>query len=323
MADDLDGVPRATHEPDPLVAFMNLLKEIGIRVDKLERAAPQRSMSITGPTGQGIKMDSTGLQAVGTSGKTVTYIQTNDGAFVTLDATGQPVARFGPLLSAPGQYGGEIWNSTTSTWVQLLVNGAISWSGISGKPATFPPSGHTHPGTDINSTVALAEGSAYAFNNNVAGSTFYAVWVGNDTGNHLGKNTSSIRYKQNVRDYTGIDPTKVLQLRPVIFDRKPVPVPPPDGQEGPARMVPGAVDEYGLIAEEVNELVPEIVLRFDAGDGQGPLIDGVRYDLLALALLDVVKDHQRQLRNQDMKSRKQNRRIAALEAAVRAFGGTL
>jgi hypothetical protein len=33
---------------------------------------------------------------------------------------------------------------------------AVPWTGVTGKPATFPPSAHTHPGSDITSPVANA-----------------------------------------------------------------------------------------------------------------------------------------------------------------------
>lgn len=328
--DDLDGIPRGGHEPDPIAAFLKILTQLGIRVGTLERMAPQRSMSISGPDGEGIRVDSTGIQAVGTSGKTVTYIQTSDGAFVTLDPDAIPVARFGPLLSAPGKYGGEIWDAVNGVWVQLLISGGVAWGGISGKPA-WAANSSTIAGSFISgsvtsatnatnaTTAAMANGSSRAFNNAVAGTSFFAVWVGNDANNLLGKNTSSRRYKQNVRNYQ-VDPVAVLRLRPVIFDRKPaiLPAVTADGEPaiGPEQHLPGARDEYGLIAEEVHEHLPEIVLKYDAGDGAGPQIDGVRYDLLALALLDVAKDQQEQIT-------KLEDRTAALESAVRALGGTL
>lgn len=127
-----------------------------------------------------------------------------------------------------------------------------------------------------------ADASAYAFNNVVSGTTTYAVWVGNDGTFHLGRATSSIRYKTNVREhYT--DPANLLALKPVIFDRK-------DGS---------TKDEFGLIAEQVAEHFPELVTWFD---GQ---IDGVRYDLLAVALLSVVKA--------------QDARLTALENTVAAL----
>lgn len=301
--------PRSIPDPDPLKRMGDKAKAHQRRTSELERGAPQRSMSISDDTGRGIRVDETGFRTVNAAGDTVGIFQTSDGTFVIKDAAGTPMARFGELLSDPGNFGGEIWDDVNSIWVKLVTGASTSWAAITGKPSTFTPTAHTHAGSDVTTAVALADGSAYAFNNNVAGTTFYAVWVGNDGGNHLGKNTSSMRYKQNVRPYA-VDPEKVLQLEPKIFDRKPVRIPTPEGQEGPDQMVTGATDEYGLIAEEVHALVPEIVVWYD---GQ---IDGIRYDLLALALLDVAKDQDRQLKEQDD-------RLAALEAAVIAMGGTL
>lgn len=119
------------------------------------------------------------------------------------------------------------------------------------------------------------------------GSTWYAVWV---DGNHnFCRNTSSIRFKENVRDID-VSPADVLALRPRIYDRKPTLN--DDGEQ-----IEGRRDEYGLVAEEVNETLPEIVVHDEEGR-----IDSVRYDLLGVALLSVVQD--------------QERRIKALEARV-------
>ncbi|KRE79916.1 hypothetical protein ASG71_07725 [Arthrobacter sp. Soil763] len=203
---------------------------------------------------------------------TVGVSMDDDGVFVVYDAAGTtPVARFGPLdNSAPGEYGVEVKVGTT--WVQL-GNQASTWAGIAGKPATYPPSAHTHVGSDITSgTVPQADGSQYGWTNNVAGTSFYQVWVGNDGGYHFGRNTSSIQYKENVRAHN-TNPANVLALQPVIYDRK-----------------EGGTNEYGLIAEQVAEHFPELVIWFDGK------IDGLRYDLLAVALLDVVKDQEDRIR---------------------------
>lgn len=301
--------PRSIPDPDPRKRISDNDKAHRRRTSEMERGAPQRSMSISDDTGRGIRVDETGFRTVNAAGDTVGIFQTSDGTFVIKDAAGTPMARFGELLSDPGNFGGEIWDDVNSIWVKLVTGASTSWAAVTGKPTTFTPSGHTHAGSDVTTPVALADGSAYAFNNNVAGTTFYAVWVGNDGGNHLGKNTSSMRYKQNIRPYA-VDPAKVLQLEPKIFDRKPVRIPTAAGQEGPDQMVTGATDEYGLIAEEVQQLVPEIVVWYDGE------IDGIRYDLLALALLDVAKDQDRQLKQHEED-------IAALKAAVIALGGTL
>lgn len=171
------------------------------------------------------------------------------------------------------------------------------------------PLGHKHKGEDVTGTVASAtsavraNGSSTAFNNNVQGTTTYAVWVGNAANNPFGRNTSSIRYKENVRAFQG-DPEAVLALQPVVYDRRDVldePIDPDTGERliGPPNLIRATRGEYGLIAEQVAEHVPEIIQWYEGE------IDSIRYDLLSVALLDVVKS--------------QAARISALEDAVAAL----
>lgn len=225
------------------------------------------------------------------------------GTFVAYNATGTtPVARFGSLIeTAPAEYGVEVL--VGSTWVRL-GNQTTTWDTISDKPATFTPSAHTHVGADITSgTVPQADGSQYGWTNNVAGSNFYAVWVGDDGGYHFGRNVSSERYKENIVSHA-VAPANVLALRPVRYDRKATYRYPEDADgnrlEGPEQKIEGAKNEFGLIAEEVAQTLPEIVTYYDG------VIDGVRYDLLGVALLPVVKTQQQQ--------------IDKLTAAARAHG---
>jgi hypothetical protein len=203
---------------------------------------------------------------------TVGVSMDDDGVFVVYDEAGTtPVARFGPLdNSAPGQYGVEVL--VGETWVQIGAQ-TTTWENVAGKPTDYPAAAHTHDGADITSgTVPEADGSQYGFTNNVSGSQFYALWVGNDGGFHFGRNTSSIQYKENVRAHN-TDPANVLALQPVIYDR-----------------IDGGSNEYGLIAEQVAEHFPELVVWFDGK------IDGLRYDLLPVALLDVVRDQENRIR---------------------------
>lgn len=204
-------------------------------------------------------------------------VDPSDGTFVAYSADGlTPVARFGSLVqTAPGSYGVEVLVGTT--WVRL-GNQTTTWDSVSGKPATFPPSTHTHVGTDITSgAVPQAEGSQYGWTNNVAGTEFYALWVGNNAGYKFGRNVSSVRYKMNVRAHH-VDPAKILKLTPVLYDRKPTP---------PAT---APKNEFGLIAEQVAEFCPELVTWFNGE------IDSVRYDLLTVALLSVVKHQDAQIK---------------------------
>jgi hypothetical protein len=233
--------------------------------------------------GKGLTTDKDGLHVFNPSGVEVARLETSDGALVMFDATNTEIARYGLLThTAAGSYGAEVLVS--GTWVQLGAQ-TTTWGSIT-KPSTYntgndkwAPDAHTHPGGDITSQVAAAaqaDGSQYGWTNNVAGTEFYALWVGNDGGYHFGRNTSSIRYKQNVRAHN-IDPDRVLALQPVLFDRI------------PSAPMLAATNEFGLIAEQVAETFPELVSWFEGE------IDSVRYDLLAVGLLSVAKRQQTEL----------------------------
>jgi trimeric autotransporter adhesin len=95
----------------------------------------------------------------------------------------------------------------------------------------------------------------------------------------LGVLSSSERYKTEIASMGG-STQKLHELRPVSFHLKSDPK--------------GAV-QYGLIAEEVNKIYPELVIRDDAGT-----IQGVRYDELAPLLLSEVQQQQRELQKQQV-----------------------
>lgn len=262
----------------------------GRRIKDLERTVQQlaaaNQLATAGISARPGGIDVTGfinsLRLDGTKG----VAMDDDGVFIVYSEDGtSPVARFGPLEAAPGQYGVEVL--VGATWVQLGAQ-AVTWDLVAGKPvwaadpAAIDGSNITGPVAEATEAAhALdADGSEYGWTNNVAGTSFYALWVGNDGGYHLGRNVSSIKYKENVTDAT-LAPDAVLNLRPVRYDRKPSGI---DGE------FPGAKNEFGLIAEEVAEHLPEIVTTFEGE------IDGVRYDLLAVALLEVVRDQENRIR---------------------------
>lgn len=198
--------------------------------------------------------------------------------------------------------------SHTHPWDQVSAKPAAfppaahghTWNNVSDKPATYPPdphghdyawSGHSHDyawsghGHPDPWTVGRANGSDRVHGNSPAGSGWYAVWC---DGNHnFCHNTSSIRYKDNVRDYR-IDPAAVLALRPVIYDRKPT------FDEDTGQWQDGQRNEFGLIAEQVEPHLPEIVQWIDGDDGERQ-IEALRYDLLPVAMLAVVQDQQARL----------------------------
>ncbi|MEU3045814.1 tail fiber domain-containing protein [Streptomyces sp. NPDC006984] len=170
-----------------------------------------------------------------------------------------------------------------------------SWSSITSKPSSFPPSTHYHSQyLTSGSTISWANGSKKPHNNSASGSgTWYAVWVEGD--GTFCRNTSSIRFKENVRDFE-VNPDDVLALRPVIYDRK-------DQAREDGTVKEGRKGEVGLIAEEVEPHLPWLVNYMNNE------VDGLRYDLLGVALVPVV---QRQAAQIEALSE----RLAALEAAA-------
>lgn len=171
-----------------------------------------------------------------------------------------------------------------------------SWSSITSKPSTFPPSSHSHSGyLTAGSTIAWANGSKKPHNNAASGGgTWYAVWVEGD--GTFCRNTSSIRFKTNVRDYE-VNPDDVLKLRPVIYDRK-------DQVNEDGSVKEGRKGEVGLIAEEVEAAGLDWMVNYLDGE-----VDGLRYDLLGVALVPVVKRQAEQISELEA-------RLARLEAAL-------
>jgi len=123
-----------------------------------------------------------------------------------------------------------------------------------------------------------------------AGGSRYAVWVSADDGYVFGRATSSKKYKDDIQDWV-IDPAEVLKLEPKSFHRK---------------VDPEGVRDWGLIAEEVHEHLPEVVQWHTPEGETTPQIDGLHYDIISVALLSVVKDQQRRIEDLE-------RRLSTLE----------
>jgi hypothetical protein len=140
----------------------------------------------------------------------------------------------------------------------------------------------------------------------VAGATVSGVpvLVDSSTG-QLGIATSSRRFKENIYDM-GDASRGLMRLRPVTFRYK---QPFADGSKP---------IQYGLIAEEVNEVFPELVAH--SADGS---IETVKYQVLDSLLLNEVQRQDRvittqteQIRSQQEEIRSLNERIARLEAMM-------
>jgi trimeric autotransporter adhesin len=120
----------------------------------------------------------------------------------------------------------------------------------------------------------------------VTGSAVYVTSNG-----QLGVLASSERYKTGIA-WMSVDPEKLQQLRPVTFHLKTEPK--------------GAV-QYGLIAEEVNTVYPELVVRDETGR-----IQGVRYEELTPMLLSEVQRQHVELQQQAVLLQDALRQVAEL-----------
>ncbi|HEV7611221.1 MAG TPA: tail fiber domain-containing protein [Steroidobacteraceae bacterium] len=111
----------------------------------------------------------------------------------------------------------------------------------------------------------------------------------------LGVVVSSERFKTDIESM-GSHTAKLQALRPVEFHLKTDPH--------------GAV-QYGLIAEEVAKVYPELVIRDETGR-----IDGVRYDELAPMLLKELQEQQKVMAAQSANIAAQDQRAAAQDTKI-------
>ena len=120
--------------------------------------------------------------------------------------------------------------------------------------------------TEYNSLFSWNSSAQMTFNQN-------ATFSGTITEN------SSVRYKDNIETVKyGLD--KVLQMRGVTYTKKDT-----------------GLKELGLIAEELNEILPEVVLKNEEGDP-----DSVSYGRITAVLIEAIKDLKKEI--EELKSNK-------------------
>jgi hypothetical protein len=125
-----------------------------------------------------------------------------------------------------------------------------------------------------------------------------AVPVLIDSNGNLGTISSSRRYKEDIQDM-GDTSSGLLRLRPVTFRYK---KPFSDGSQP---------IQYGLIAEEVAEVYPDLVAR--TADGQ---IETVKYQVLDSMLLNELQKQNTTIATQKEQIRSLEERLARVEAAL-------
>jgi hypothetical protein len=150
------------------------------------------------------------------------------------------------------------------------------------------------PGTQTTAFIAGIQGVTTGNNN--------AVPVLIDSNGQLGTASSSRRYKEDINDMGEIS-EGLMRLRPVTFRYK-------KAFDDGSKPV-----QYGLIAEEVAEVYPDLVAR--SADGQ---VETVKYQLLDSMLLNelqkqnaTIATQKEQIRAQEQQAQAQQQHIQSLE----------
>ena len=165
----------------------------------------------------------------------------------------------------------------TGTTGFLTLGASNSYGSISsgGSGATIYFNGATRGGTTTaaSNTIVVATDGEFYITNGAANSTkFLLASNGNATISGTFTETSSLRYKENVETIKyGLD--KVIQMRGVTYNKK-----------------DNGVKEVGVIAEEIYEVLPEVVLKNEAGE-----IDSVSYGRITAVLIEAIKDLKKEI----------------------------
>jgi hypothetical protein len=163
--------------------------------------------------------------------------------------------------------------------VQTTINNVtyLEWATASGSGHDSGNSG-THTGVVSGTGVDIDYGSTTGGTFQLRGVSYGGnnLDLGMDAYNtqNLRRESSTIKHKDNPRPIE-IDTSKVLSLTPTTFNWK--------DMEGLGEEIRG-VQDFGLIAEEVHEIIPELVV---CDEDENPM--GVRYKMISVLLLEEMK----------------------------------
>jgi hypothetical protein len=153
-----------------------------------------------------------------------------------------------------------------------------------------------HPGgaTESN-TMRLGEAQTRTFIAGVAGVPVSGAPVFISSTGQLGVQPSAARYKRDI-DPIDVHSQGLFQLRPVTFRY---------------RQDPQGERQYGLIAEEVATVFPELIIRGATGE-----VESVRYEALIPLLLNELQHQQQQVAELHAQNAALAARLERLEEAV-------
>jgi hypothetical protein len=148
-----------------------------------------------------------------------------------------------------------------------------------------------------SNTIRIGGAQTATFISGVSTSGVSGVGVFVDASGRLGFSTSSRRFKQDIVDL-GAESDILMKLRPVAFYYKP-------------EIDSTHTRQYGLVAEEVAQTAPGLVLFGNDGRPQT-----VRYHLVNAMLLNEVQKQHRLIESQQGENRAQHRQLAAQEDEI-------
>jgi hypothetical protein len=201
-----------------------------------------------------------------------------------VDGSNNTALGTGALAASTGSFNIAVGNGSGAQLTTGSFNVNISNGGVAGESNTLRIGNANQTRAFIAGIRGVTTGAANA------------VSVMVDSNGQLGTASSSRRFKYDIAD-AGEATSGLMRLRPVTFRYR---------SHGPRAPL-----QYGLIAEEVARVYPELIARDQTGQ-----IETVMYQFLAPMLLSEVQKHQRTIVEQQ-------KTIDELQAALAAFGARL
>jgi hypothetical protein len=160
-------------------------------------------------------------------------------------------------------------------------------------------------GANESSTIRIGNGQTNTYIAGISGVTVAGgIGVIVDSNGHLGTTTSSGRYKENIQPMDKASEA-ILSLQPVSFRYK-------------KELDPKAIPQFGLIAEQVDKIDPDLVARDDKGKPYS-----VRYEAVnAMLLNEFLKEHKAFLEEQRTVE-ELKKQVAALTAGLQKVSARL
>jgi hypothetical protein len=183
----------------------------------------------------------------------------------------------------------------TGSWNTFIGSNAGAWSTGGNNNIYLGNPGCNSPCTESN-TIRIGYGGGYsAYIDGIYGTNVGGIPVQINSNGQLGAATSSIRFKEQIRDM-GDSTDALMKLRPVTYFYK------PEYADGERTL------QYGLIAEEVAKVYPELVAYDKAGEPYS-----VRYQYLSTMLLNEVQKQYHRAEAEVHVIQLQEQRISDLE----------